>query len=64
MDERVCPKCNRTGTIIMGVRSRGAGMLERRLDCRVCKYSWIDEAHDATPDLLVVLTPRSVDGKS
>ena len=43
LDELVCPQCQRRGTV--AVRSEIQGkFIQRRNECRVCKYSWIEAA--------------------
>jgi hypothetical protein len=41
-DERACPRCERTGTLIVDSTWR-AGFILQSLQCRVCRYSWTEE---------------------
>lgn len=46
MDERVCPRCGREGTIIVGARST-RGFIHHSFQCRVCRYSWTEDPPNA-----------------
>jgi hypothetical protein len=49
MDERVCPRCGRTGIPIVGVKSK-AGVIQQSLECRFCRYPLTEDIRTTAAD--------------